>query len=319
VSATTVSHALNGKGRVEATTRERITQLANELGYQPFPAARALQTGRTMSIGILGTFGSTDPRFEVERMYWYTRTALAAAEHALRRGYTLVLAPLSEQPHWQTAAALDGLLVVGTGMSVHSAAPAMGGLPTVIIEGDPDTNPTGVVAADPRAATRMALNHLKQRGARRPAVVLDQRDRWSTRATAATYQVWCQEAGLDPLLLRVEINRGWDHAFRHCLDLLDQSDSAGTGLDAAYIPVDSAASPFIAALELRGLPVPNAFRVVTSDGFVATHSSIRFTAIDVRREDAARKAVEMLIDELTILVPSPSTGFEPRLIVRDST
>ncbi|MFD0914955.1 LacI family DNA-binding transcriptional regulator [Pseudahrensia aquimaris] len=51
VSVATVSNALAGKGRVSADVVELVTARAQQLGYVPSPAARALKTGRS---GILG-------------------------------------------------------------------------------------------------------------------------------------------------------------------------------------------------------------------------------------------------------------------------
>ena len=56
VSVTTVSHALNGKGRLNPDTRERVRSVARQLGYTPNPAARSLVSGRTgLSFGTSRT------------------------------------------------------------------------------------------------------------------------------------------------------------------------------------------------------------------------------------------------------------------------
>jgi DNA-binding LacI/PurR family transcriptional regulator len=47
VSVTTVSHALNGKGRINAETRERVQRVADDLGYRPSNMARNLVSRRT--------------------------------------------------------------------------------------------------------------------------------------------------------------------------------------------------------------------------------------------------------------------------------
>lgn len=53
VSISTVSKALNGAGDVSRATAQRIRQAAEELGYLPNPAARALKTRRSYCFGIL--------------------------------------------------------------------------------------------------------------------------------------------------------------------------------------------------------------------------------------------------------------------------
>lgn len=60
LSQTTVSRALNGYSDVSETTRQRVVEAANKLGYQPNPQARQLATGRADAIGIIYPFGASD-------------------------------------------------------------------------------------------------------------------------------------------------------------------------------------------------------------------------------------------------------------------
>ncbi|MFQ6048233.1 MAG: LacI family DNA-binding transcriptional regulator, partial [Phycisphaerae bacterium] len=52
VSAMTVSMALRGDRRVRASTRQRIIQVAERLGYTPSAVARALVSGKTRTLGV---------------------------------------------------------------------------------------------------------------------------------------------------------------------------------------------------------------------------------------------------------------------------
>lgn len=53
VSVASVSRALNGKGVITATTRQRILRAAEALYYVPHAAARTLSTRRTQTFGVL--------------------------------------------------------------------------------------------------------------------------------------------------------------------------------------------------------------------------------------------------------------------------
>lgn len=53
VSTATVSKALNGQKDISEETRARIKKVAEELGYFPNAAARALKTNRSYNIGVL--------------------------------------------------------------------------------------------------------------------------------------------------------------------------------------------------------------------------------------------------------------------------
>jgi LacI family transcriptional regulator len=55
VSVAAVSYALNGGPGVSAEMRERITRIADELGFRPSRLARELRTGTTKTIGLLLT------------------------------------------------------------------------------------------------------------------------------------------------------------------------------------------------------------------------------------------------------------------------
>src|SRR6266567_3775799 len=53
VSVTTVSHALNDKGRLNPDTRKRVRDVAERLGYKPNPAARSHVSGKTGLIAVI--------------------------------------------------------------------------------------------------------------------------------------------------------------------------------------------------------------------------------------------------------------------------
>ena len=61
VSITTVSHALNGKGRIPENTRRRVRGIAERLGYEPNAIARSLAGGRTGVIAIAFSLVDTVP------------------------------------------------------------------------------------------------------------------------------------------------------------------------------------------------------------------------------------------------------------------
>jgi len=53
VSPGTVQRALNNFGRISIETKERVTKIAKELGYEPSYIAQSLATGKTYTIGII--------------------------------------------------------------------------------------------------------------------------------------------------------------------------------------------------------------------------------------------------------------------------
>lgn len=53
VSKSTVSHVVNHTRFVEESTRQRVEQVIDELGYQPSQVARSLSTNRTATLGLI--------------------------------------------------------------------------------------------------------------------------------------------------------------------------------------------------------------------------------------------------------------------------
>lgn len=82
VSSATVSRALSGKGAVSATTRERVLEAADELGYVVSSSASALATGRMRNVGVVIPFLNR----------WFYSAVVEGAESALlAQGYDLTL------------------------------------------------------------------------------------------------------------------------------------------------------------------------------------------------------------------------------------
>ena len=61
VSATTVSHALSGQGKVSEQTRSRVERIARELGYAPNRIASALRSRRSGIVGFVSDEIATTP------------------------------------------------------------------------------------------------------------------------------------------------------------------------------------------------------------------------------------------------------------------
>lgn len=82
VSATTVSNALNGKPGVGKAAREKILQLAKDMGYQPNYFAKGLVSRQSYAIALVIT-NIADP--------FYPQLALGVQEKANAHGYSTML------------------------------------------------------------------------------------------------------------------------------------------------------------------------------------------------------------------------------------
>ena len=203
VSITAVSHALNDKGTISESTRERVRQAAAELDYQADAFARGMRQGRIGVIGLvmrsLDALGDYTP----DGVDVFVRFAGILSAKALGRGWSLTLLPdLTRRPVPSMAFAMDGYVVMSP------------------LEGDPVTElldargiayvtygrePTRVgfdswAAEDDRDAAHQLLRHLEAAGAQEVALVRGtDRNAWNLDYTEV-YLRWCAERARAPRL-----------------------------------------------------------------------------------------------------------------------
>jgi LacI family transcriptional regulator len=169
LSPAAVSYALRGI-QVSEETQERVRQVAAELGYEANPIARALASGRTGMIGILGT--------SLEDL-WQQRLVAAAGRALLERDrYALILDAGGDPVRQRELAAqlrdqqVDGLILSPVDPTDPFWLELAESLALVSI-GDElvEADTAGEVLFDNRSGVRRALEHLSELGHRRIAVL----------------------------------------------------------------------------------------------------------------------------------------------------
>ncbi|MBV9026182.1 MAG: LacI family DNA-binding transcriptional regulator [Streptomycetaceae bacterium] len=200
VSITTVSDALNGKGRLPDTTRRHVREVANRLGYRPSAAARTLRTGRSGLIGLTVTTYGEEP-FTFTEFAYFAEMARSATSAALARGYALVILPASSHHDVWSNVALDGTVVIDP--SDHDPV-----VTDLVRQGIPvvsDGRPTGNLPVhawvdnDHEDAMRRILDHLTDAGARRIGLLTGTSTDTYTRLSTAAYLDWCERVGQEPV------------------------------------------------------------------------------------------------------------------------
>jgi LacI family transcriptional regulator len=159
VSPSTVSRALNKPGRISAETERKVREAAESLEFEINPSARALPTGRRMTLALMLADITNPVVFGVIR---------GAERAAAAAGYTLIIAESQESGESELKmlrkiqASVDGIVLATTRVSAQSIKQFAQTKPIVLI----NRAESGVTSVVPGVFGGMAqlLNHLRACG-----------------------------------------------------------------------------------------------------------------------------------------------------------
>lgn len=169
VSFMTVSRVINGSTKVRPQTRERVLRAVEQLAYCPNAAARALNSKKACSIGIVF------PRKEYLLIAPFCIELCVELEGRLKqRGYHLFLGSMASEEEGRD---LPGLFGEGKVDGLILFAPESGSegilrlmdrrLPFVVAFGRSEAGDFSYVDSDNAAGTSLLMNHLFKLGHRR--------------------------------------------------------------------------------------------------------------------------------------------------------
>ncbi|NYI05452.1 LacI family DNA-binding transcriptional regulator [Allostreptomyces psammosilenae] len=317
VSITTVSDALNGKGRLPEATRRHVREVADRLGYRPSAAARTLRTGRSGLLGLTVTTYGDEP-FTFTEFAYFAEMARAATSAALARGYALVILPASSRHHVWSNVALDGTVVIDP--AEHDPVVAelhRRGIP-VVSDGKPGDSPVHAwVDNDHEAAVVAILDHLSSAGARRIGLLTGTSTDTYARQSTRAYLDWCERTGQEP------VHESYPaHDSRAGAVAADRLLARPDRPDAVYGLYDPNGTDLLAASRRYGLRVPDDLMIVCcseSDVYAGTEPPV--TTLSLKPRLIGTTVVELLIDAIEGGGPRSSQGqvIPHDLIVRASS
>lgn len=305
VDVSTVSLALNDDPRIRAATRERIHEIARELGYRRNSLARGLRSGKSFTIGAVVGYASA---------FW--DEVLAGAQSLLaEREYHLLLDYAPDARRGQEvqiealkAKRVDGLLIAppdtpengeDAPVAYYRALQAEN-LPFVFVDRFVPGLDTDYVAADNFSAARQATRHLLRLGHRRIAFLYaPHRMSTSRRERREGYESVLREAGLPPL--------PWEAAYprprpaqegREAMrDLLGDRD--GAGVTAALCATDSMAMGVLRALHDAGRRVPEDMALMGFGGLeVGEYLEPPLSTMTLPLRAIGEQAARLLLDRI---------------------
>lgn len=175
VSTGAVSYALNGQPGVSETTRARILAIAEEVGWQPNSAARALSAARVNTVGLAVARAPSVLGIEPFFMQLISGIEAALSDH----GTALLLqvvpdrtAETAAHRRWWGERRVDGVIII----DLERDDPRVDALvemelPAVVIGGPSPRPRLTEVFSDEAAATRVLMDYLAALGHRRIAHV----------------------------------------------------------------------------------------------------------------------------------------------------
>ncbi|GGK57607.1 LacI family transcriptional regulator [Planomonospora parontospora subsp. parontospora] len=305
VHVSTVSRTFSAPHLVNPETRNRVLAVAEDLGYRPNRAARALTTGRTHNLGLI-VADISNP--------FFPPLIKAAQAHARTRDYHVFVADTDEDPQVEEelikalAKQVDGVLLCSPRLSNRAIERLHADVPFVVVNREVKGMPT--VLMDIGQGARLAIEHLAGLGHLRVALVSGPSGSWTSkrmREAAAAVD------GVDLVFLgpNTPTEQG---------GLAAAAEVAASGATGVLAYNDLVAMGLIEGLHERGVQVPGDVSVVGVDDIVAGRlNRPKLTTVAMPTAAAGRMAVDLLLQSVaeggTATLATLATG----LVVREST
>lgn len=318
VSIGTASKALNAGGRLRQETRDKVMQVAREIGYRPNDLAQSLHRAKSMTVGIISndSFG----RFTLPIVE-------ALEEHLADRGIAIFMCnatddPARERQHLDQLLGkrIDGLVVTARRADKRAPiGPVPPNLPVLYVYSQADEENTLSLVPDDEGGARLAVAHLADLGRRRIAHITGPERFEAVRLRHSGYRLALSRAGL-PEIEGFYLPGAWSEAWGR--DAVAQLfDGKLETPDALFCGNDQIARGAAEALRERGIAVPERVAIVGFDNWEVMTLAARppLSSVDMNLEALGREAGEALI---AMMSGERATGVRRlpcTLVVREST
>jgi len=174
VSTATVSRVVHGQDGVRSTTRQRVLQVIEALGYVPDAAAQSMARQRKEVIG-LAAIESRGQEIDIEQEgLLFVDEVLRGVELTLREiGWSVLISVLREADRpgafrqlQKISAKVDGMLISEGVVSSEELARLAARIPITLVAGSLDEPQADVVGVDNRAGTMALARHIMERHGR---------------------------------------------------------------------------------------------------------------------------------------------------------
>ena len=320
VHPSTVSRVLNPSTRsmVSADVADRVTRIADEMGYARSPLASGLRTGKSYTIGVIIP-DLSNPVFP---------PVVRGIERTLGiAGYIAILADSDNNPKSEKAIfdsmisrRIDGLIMA----TAHTKDPVVRAcieekIPLVLVNRTTDANGVTEVINNDELGIQMAVSHLVELGHRRIAFLGGPENTSTGRDRRKAFQKEGDAGGFKLSMGLVARSSAFTVAAGHAsmLEILD-SNNPFTAVVAAN---DMLALGCYDALQERGLSCPDDISLTGfNDMPFVDRLSPPLTSLHIPHDELGVQAASLLLEEIRDPAFSAKTvRLDPTLIVRGST
>jgi LacI family transcriptional regulator len=181
VSTATVSRVVHGLDRVADSTRARVRDVIDQLGYVPDGAAQSLSRRQKHIIGLVGVERLAAHQYDIESMslLFYDEILRGVEQRIRYHNWSLLITYLREDNNedlrrlQSLSGKVDGLLI-GEGIVPSDELRRLAErLPVVVVAGDPAEGAADVVTADNRSGSAALVRHLVEVHGRRRVFHVD--------------------------------------------------------------------------------------------------------------------------------------------------
>jgi DNA-binding LacI/PurR family transcriptional regulator len=320
VTAATVSMALAGHGRISEATRTAVREAADELGYVPSSAGRALRSRRADAIALIVPHSSAHVFGHL--YFMHVLTGMSSVANA--RDAQVIVSTNADTVSGGAAyarvlrsGAADGVLVTSAAVGdPHVRALVESGLPAVLIGNHPDLPDAVCVGIDDVAASADITAHLLAvHGRRRLLHVSGPLDHQTGIDRRAGFLAAAERAGAASADV-VEGDLAEPSGARAIAEQLERGPFAYDGVVFAN---DDMAVGGLRALRTAGVDVPGRVSVVGFDDFgLARVVEPPITTVAVPAERMAAVAAERLFELIDGRSVHGRTRLPVTLVVRRS-
>jgi LacI family transcriptional regulator, repressor for deo operon, udp, cdd, tsx, nupC, and nupG len=322
VSIRTVSNVVNGYAPVAESTRRRVEDAVEKLGYRPNVLGRGLKRGRSGLIALIV------PELDVP---YFGELVRAVITQARRHGYTVVIDQTDGEPDRERELIMqdarvglfDGVILSPLALTPAELSSKYRHMPLVLLGEHIADSVFDHVVIDNVAAAREATAHLLEMGRQRVAAIGDQPYQTGETAQLRTqgFRLAHAEAGREvdeSLIVGCPRFHRADGA-RAMQRLLHHPDGPP---DAVFCYNDLLALGALRTLLVRGIRVPQDIAIVGFDDIEeGRYTTPTLSTIAPDKQQIARLAVERLVARLGPGADEPPTEIraEHRLIARETT